>query len=63
MIQESLDERQDFVNVFKNDPMSKYLIWSKIFFNIIRFMVIRINLIRIWQINIIDPEYNLYAME
>ncbi len=61
--QQNLEERQDLVNAFQDDPKTKRPIRPKIIVGTMRLMGTKINLTRARQIIIVDLEYTLYAEE
>lgn len=63
MALQSLDKKQDLVNVFQDALTSKYLIRLKIIVGMIRLKETGINLTWAWQIIIVDPEYTSYIEE
>lgn len=59
--QQSLEDRQDLVNAFQDDPKTKRLIRPRIIVGTMKLMGTGINLTRVRQIIIVDPEYTSYA--
>lgn len=61
--QQSIEEKQNLINAFPDDPKTKYSIRLKIIIRTMSLMGTGINLIRAWQIIIIDSVYTSYAEE
>ncbi len=61
--QQTLEERQDVVKIFQDNPKTKHPIRPKIIVGIIRLMGTGINLTWARQIIIVDPKYNSNAEE
>lgn len=57
---QSLEDRQDLVNTFQDDPKTKRPIRPRIIVGTMKLMETGINLTRVRQIIIVDPEYTSY---